>query len=65
MIMPFVKSLCGGVLRAQWWSVVEGIFEIEIFYAIWYLLYKLRNVKNTHGGELVLFKLQTKSNPPP
>ena len=30
MIMPFVKSLCGGVLRAQWWSVAEGIFEIDI-----------------------------------
>ena len=39
--------------------------------AIWYHLYKLRNVKNTHGGVLILVKLQaeacnfTKTNTPP
>ena len=35
--------------------------------AIWYHLYNLKNVKNTHGGMSVLIKLQvyfTKSNSP-
>ena len=38
---------------------------------IWYQLYNLKNVKNTHGGVLLLIKLQaeacnfTKSNTPP
>ena len=42
-----------------------------IRYAIWYHLYYLQNVKNTHGGVLPLVKLQlqacnfTKSNTPP
>ena len=40
-------------------------------YAIWYHLYNLKNVKNTHGRVLFLVKLQaeacnfTKSNTPP
>ena len=39
--------------------------------AIWYHLYNLKYVKNTHGGVLILVKLQalacnfTKSNTPP
>ena len=41
--------------------------------AIWYHLYNLKNVKKTHGGVLLLVKLQalsrlldfTKSNSPP
>ena len=33
-----------------------------MFCAIWYHLYNLKNVKNTHGGVLLLV---TKSNPPP
>ena len=39
--------------------------------AIWYHLYNLKNVKNTHGGVLILVKLQaevcnfTKINTPP
>ena len=38
---------------------------------IWYHLYSFKNVKNTHGGVLILVKLQapvcnfTKSNTPP
>ena len=32
--------------------------------AIWYHLYNLRNVKNTHAGVLLLVNLQ-KSNTPP
>ena len=32
--------------------------------AIWYHLYNLKNVKNTHGGVLLLVKLQAKSNTP-
>ena len=33
--------------------------------AIWYHLYNLKNVKNTHKGVLFLVKLQAKSNTPP
>ena len=33
--------------------------------AIWYNLYNLKNVKNTHGGVLLLVKLQTESITPP
>ena len=34
--------------------------------AIWYHLYNLKNVKNTHGGVLILVKLQaTKINTSP
>ena len=29
--------------------------------AIWYHLYNLKNVKNTHGGVLILVKLQASS----
>ena len=29
-----------------------------MFCAIWYYLYNLKNVKNTHGGMLLLVKLQ-------
>ena len=44
--------------------------SFTMFCAIWYHLYNLKNVKNTHGGVLLLVKLQanlqvTKSNTPP
>ena len=31
-----------------------------MFWKIWYHLYNLQNVKNTHGGVLLLVKLQAK-----
>ena len=31
-------------------------------YAIWYHLYNLKNVKNTHGGVLLLVKLQAEAS---
>ena len=33
----------------------------EILCAIWYHLYNLKSVKNTHGGMILLVKLQTSS----
>ena len=30
-----------------------------MFYAIWYQLFNLKNVKNTHGRVLLLVKMQT------
>ena len=30
----------------------------ETFYEIWYYLYNLKKVKNTHGGVILLVKLQ-------
>ena len=44
---------------------------VKTLCAIWYHLYNLKNVKNTHGEMLLLVKLQeeacnfTKSNNPP
>ena len=34
-------------------------------FAIWHHLYNLKNVKNTHGGVLLLVKLQAESSTPP
>ena len=31
-----------------------------MFCAIWYIMYNLKNVRNTHGGVLLLIKLQAK-----
>ena len=36
-----------------------------MFCSVWYLLYNLKNVKNTHGVVLLLVKLQAKSKFPP
>ena len=35
--------------------------KYEKLCVIWYYLYNLKNVKNTHGGVLLLVKLQTKT----
>ena len=37
----------------------NGIYVMRC--AIWYHLYNLKNVENTHGGVLLLVKLQVKS----
>ena len=34
--------------------------DSDILCVIWYHLYNLKNVKNTHGGVLLLVKLQAK-----
>ena len=36
----------------------HGVQENETLCAIWYHLYNLKNVKNIHGGVLLLVKLQ-------
>ena len=36
----------------------KEIFVSKMCCAIWYHLYNLRNVKNIHGGVLLLVKLQ-------
>ena len=36
-------------------------FTCVMLRAIWYFLYNLKNVKNTHGGVLFLVKLKAKS----
>ena len=49
----------------------ENALIFVIRCAIWYYLWKLKSVKNTHGGLLILVKLQveacnfTKTNTPP
>ena len=38
---------------------MERAYTIDVVRcAIWYHLYNLKNVKNTHGGVLILVKLQ-------
>ena len=37
---------------------------IAMFCTIWYYFYNLKNVKNTHGGVLLLVKLQAFSMVP-
>ena len=41
-----------------WWCSNELITLYETLCAIWYHLYSLKNVKITHGGVLLLVKLQ-------
>ena len=36
-----------------------------MLYAIWCQFYNLKNVKNIHGGVLLLVKLQAKTDPLP
>ena len=51
--------------------ILGSIEMYEIRYVIWYHLYNFKKVKNTHGGALLLVKLQalacnfTKNNTPP
>ena len=37
---------------------LQNAFAFVMFCAIWYYLCNLKNVKNTHGGVLLLVKLQ-------
>ena len=41
---------------------IENVLNV-VHCAIWYHLYNLKNVKNTHGGVLILVKLQASSRP--
>ena len=52
------------VLSSYYWI---GAGLDVMFCAIWHHLFNLKNVKNTHGGVLLLVKLQgfSKSNTPP
>ena len=57
------------MMSAEVRTVLQSIFVVRC--AIWYHFYNLKNVKNTHGGVLILVKLQasacnfTKINTPP
>ena len=45
----------------KWWCMqllVKSHFLFVMSCAIWYHLYNYKNVKNTHGGMLILVKLQ-------
>ena len=46
-----------------YWTCEQAWYVMRC--AIWYRLYNLKNVKNTHGRALLLVKLQAKSNIPP
>ena len=40
------------------WNLMDDLGGLPLFCAISYRLYYLKNVKNTHGGVLLLVKLQ-------
>ena len=55
LFFSFRKNLsCNEILK--WWKTKWDLVMVR--YAIWYHLYNLKNVKNTHGGVLILVKLQ-------
>ena len=65
-ILSFLKKLLPTIFQ---YHVLIANSDV-MFCAIWYHLYNLKNVKNTHGGVLLLVKMQassnfTKSNTPP
>ena len=43
----------------KWYQIAQSITYV-VRCAIWHHLYNLKNVKNTHGGVLILVKLQLK-----
>ena len=48
-------------MKKQIRNKLRSLFKCFLFVmrcAIWYYLYNLKNVKNTHGGVLILVKLQ-------
>ena len=55
--------------RQIWYETEEDLFLYVMRCAIWYHLYNLKNVKNTHGGVLILVKAKacnfTEINTPP
>ena len=52
-------SICKGLYRFVTTKLDKYIFETLC--AIWYQLYNLKTVKNTHGGVLLLLKLQAEA----
>ena len=65
-ILSFLKKLLPTIF--QYYVLIAN--SDVMFCAIWYHLYNLKNVKNTHRGVLLLIKMQassnfTKSNTPP
>ena len=62
-VLPLVKLPANmGVFHIffrlyKWYQIVQSVTYV-VRCAIWYYLYNLKNVKNTHGGVLILVKLQ-------
>ena len=67
---------CNLLVLLKFWALDSvalrlSFLQYVMHFAIWYHLYNLKKVKNTHGGVLLLGKLQakvcnfTKSNTPP
>ena len=53
-----------GVFHYSYWKLSQNCYKILCFFSyvmpctIWYHLYNLKHVKNTHGGVLLSVKLQ-------
>ena len=58
VLMVFFIYAHGCFYRKYFLHMHVDVFLYTMFCAIWYHLYCLKNVKNTHGGVLLLVKLQ-------
>ena len=52
----------GSLLGLSTYRSFTNLRYILLFCAIWYHLYNLKNVKNTHGGVIILVKLQASTH---
>ena len=52
----------GSLLGLSTYRSFTNLQYILMFCAIWYHLYNLKNVKNTHGGVIILVKLQASTH---
>ena len=51
----FEKQTC---LNHEYFIIKKYLRRYVVSCAIWYHLHNLKNIKNTHGGVLILVKLQ-------
>ena len=58
----YLKIICIGLYTTYFESLQTWVITYLMHWAIWYHLYNLKNVKNTHEGVLILAKLQASSS---
>ena len=59
-----MNGLNDGRLMDLAFLLINYNFIYVMFSAIWYHVYNLNNVNNTHGGVLLFVKLQAETPPP-
>ena len=65
-VITFLRYSLPAKVVTSWWVLaheVEHVFECEMLFAIWYHLYNLKNMKNTHVGLLLkVYKFKNCTN---